>query len=116
MRLSCLEDFAGLTLLGAYTTKSLIPESKDADKVRKDFWVNVIYGTEDCVMNGEKLSESYDLIPEKANVDVLTGGNHAQFGNYGEQEGDGIATMSKEEQWKYTIEIILKHATNAEID
>lgn len=104
-----LEDFAGLTLLGAYTTESLIPEPNDKGEVNEDFWVNVIYGTEDYVMNGKKLSESYDLMPEKSNENVLTGGNHAQFGNYGIQKGDGTATMSKEEQWQYTIDVILEH-------
>ena len=32
------------------------------------------------------------------NVLELTGGNHAQFGNYGTQQGDGVATISREEQ------------------
>ncbi len=104
-----LGDFAGLTLLGAYTTENLIPESGDRDEVREDFWVNVIYGTEDHVMNANKLAESYELMPPKSNVDVLTGGNHAQFGNYGIQKGDGAAFVSQEEQWKYTIEAILEH-------
>jgi pimeloyl-ACP methyl ester carboxylesterase len=28
----------------------------------------------------------------------IQGGNHAQFGSYGEQNGDGVATISKQEQ------------------
>ena len=36
----------------------------------------------------------------------IPGGNHAQFGNYGEQEGDGQATVSAREQHVVMIEII----------
>jgi hypothetical protein len=31
---------------------------------------------------------------------VIEGGNHAQFGSYGPQEGDKPATISPEEQWE----------------
>ncbi|MCC6410139.1 MAG: hypothetical protein IT270_00685 [Saprospiraceae bacterium] len=36
----------------------------------------------------------------------IPGGNHAQFGNYGEQEGDGQATISAGEQQAVVIDII----------
>lgn len=29
---------------------------------------------------------------------VIDGGNHAQFGSYGKQSGDGVATISPENQ------------------
>ena len=103
-----LEDFAGLVLLAAYPTESLIPEADEMDEVRKDFWVLTVYGTEDKVMNEQKLEEGYSLMPDNSYIDVLTGGNHAQFGNYGEQDGDGIAAISAKEQWGDTIEAILE--------
>jgi hypothetical protein len=31
-------------------------------------------------------------------MQVIQGGNHAQFGNYGLQPGDGIATISAADQ------------------
>ncbi len=105
-----LEDFAGLALLAAYTTESLVPEEDEKEEVREDFWVMVVRGSEDKVMNGEKLGESYSLMPDKFDEQVLAGGNHAQFGNYGKQEGDGIAAMPQEEQWQDTIDAILEHA------
>ena len=37
----------------------------------------------------------------------IEGGNHAQFGNYGLQEGDGTATMSREEQQTIAAEAML---------
>ena len=36
----------------------------------------------------------------------IEGGNHAQFGNYGPQEGDLPATISAEEQQAQTVEAI----------
>ena len=100
-----LEDFAGLVLLAAYPTESLIPE---ADEVREDFFVLTVYGTEDKVINWDKLEEGYSFMPDNSCADVLAGGNHAQFGNYGEQDGDGIAAISAKEQWGYTVEAILE--------
>jgi hypothetical protein len=38
---------------------------------------------------------------------VINGGNHAQFGNYGPQKGDGTATVSREEQQAETARLIL---------
>lgn len=35
---------------------------------------------------------------------VIDGGNHAQFGNYGIQKGDNVATISREEQQRLTVE------------
>ncbi len=37
---------------------------------------------------------------------VVEGGNHASFGNYGEQEGDGTATISREQQQKEAADAI----------
>lgn len=37
---------------------------------------------------------------------VLDGGCHAQFGSYGHQDGDGIPTISGEEQVRQTVEAI----------
>lgn len=38
------------------------------------------------------------------NVVVIEGGNHAQFGNYGKQDGDAEATISAEKQQEIAIE------------
>lgn len=40
------------------------------------------------------------------NVFVIDGGNHAYFGNYGEQAGDSIGEISREEQQSRTASII----------
>jgi hypothetical protein len=75
-----LSDFEGLILLGSYPLKSKEPEN-----------TLVIYGTQDLNMKTE-------MIHPKNEVLKLEGGNHAQFGNYGIQAGDGKATLSREMQ------------------
>ena len=40
------------------------------------------------------------------NVHVIEGGNHAYFGNYGEQAGDSVGEISREEQQRETVELI----------
>ncbi|MBN2882364.1 MAG: hypothetical protein JXN10_02475, partial [Clostridia bacterium] len=37
----------------------------------------------------------------------ITGGNHAYFGNYGEQKGDGTASISREEQQNITAKAVI---------
>ena len=87
------EDFKGVVLLAAYPTDKLeIP-------------VLSIYGSEDEVLNKEKYKDSIGLAENLTEI-VIDGANHAQFGHYGEQSGDGQAKISKEDQWNETAEQI----------
>ena len=47
-------------------------------------------------------------LPEGSKEYVIKGGNHSQFGNYGKQDGDGIADISSDEQQRKTVELILQ--------
>ena len=77
----------GLILLGAY----LYGDYPPSDTL-------TIYGS---------LNQSVeDKIDYTENVVEIEGGNHAQFGNYGPQEGDLPATISAEEQQAQTVEAI----------
>jgi hypothetical protein len=78
----------GLILLGAYVYGD-VPSSKAL----------TIYGTKDGVLDKEKIKDSDPQLP-------LVGGNHANFGNYGEQKGDQEADMSREEQQEKTAEAV----------
>jgi len=53
---------------------------------------------------------SYQKYQENLPVDlveiILAGGNHAGFGNYGPQQGDGNATMTPEQQQQKTAEAV----------
>jgi hypothetical protein len=56
------------------------------------------YGSEDRVLNMDTVNSTFVLLPPGTIRQVIEGGNHAQFGNYGPQPGDGVATISDEDQ------------------
>ncbi len=93
-----MERLNGLVLLAAYPTKSLKSDT---------FSVLSIYGSEDGVLNMEKVEEGKDQMPSDYTEICMEGGNHAQFGNYGEQKGDHTAGISRKEQQKQTVDAIL---------
>ncbi len=93
------EQLSGVILLAAYPTKAL----------DNTLLLLEIYGSEDGVLNTEKLSDGSQYAPERTREDVIEGGNHAQFGNYGIQKGDGPASISAEEQQTQTVECILSN-------
>lgn len=76
----------GLILFAAYPT----------NEIEKP--VLSIYGSNDNVLNMEKYNDSKDLIKNNFTEFVIDGGNHAKFGYYGNQSGDGIAQISPELQ------------------
>ena len=92
-------DLDGLILLAAYPTKSL---------AACDMRVLTIYGSEDKVLSMDKVKAGRSLMPADATETVIEGGNHAQFGCYGEQKGDGTAFISAEEQWAQTTAAIIE--------
>ena len=61
--------------------------------------VTSIYGTNDGLSTGGKIEESKALLPAHTKSVAINGGNHGQFGSYGEQAGDNAASISAEEQW-----------------
>ena len=52
-------------------------------------------------------SNSDATIREKAVWLEIPGRNHAQFGDYGVQKGDGTASISAQEQLRQTEDVIL---------
>lgn len=91
------EDYDGLILLAAYSTKDL---SQTTLRVLS------VYGSEDGVMNWESYEKNWSNLPADTSEVVLDGGCHAQFGSYGPQDGDGVPTISGEEQVRQTAEAI----------
>jgi len=67
-----------------------------------------IYGSDDQVMNRDNYAESQALLPADAQTVLLQGGNHAQFGDYGAQEGDGEASISAKEQREQAVAAIVE--------
>jgi dienelactone hydrolase len=81
----------GLVLWASY------PASTD-DLSGFDIVVASVYGTLDGLSTGEKIDASRLLLPVGTRWVPIEGGNHAQFGNYGLQAGDGQATITSAEQ------------------
>ena len=95
------EQLAGVILLAAYPTK----------RIEKDMMGITIYGSEDGILNPDKLKKGDQYMPEHSVKYVIEGGNHAQFGNYGKQKGDGEASVSDVKQQQETVEIILQNTS-----
>lgn len=89
----------GLILLGAYSTNDLSDT---------DLFVLSIYGSNDHVLNHEKYENYKKNLPTSFSELVLEGGNHAYYGNYGEQKGDGKADLTRQEQQEKTCDAIIK--------
>lgn len=86
-------DIDGLILLGAYST---------GDLSNKNIEVLSIYGSEDKVLNKEKYNECKANLPSDYQEIILEGGCHSYFGMYGMQDGDGIPSLTNEEQLNLT--------------
>ncbi len=93
------DGISGLLLLAAYPTKDLSAY---------DLSVVSVYGSEDQVLNMDRIVSGRDLMPENYAEICIDGGNHAGFASYGKQKGDGQATISAEEQWEKTLEAALQ--------
>lgn len=91
------EKLDGLVLFAAYATKTL-PDNLCAVSV---------YGSEDKVLNMEKVESSRAFMPSDYTEYCIQGGNHAWFAYYGEQAGDGNASVSREEQQRLTVDAIV---------
>lgn len=91
----------GVILLASYPMKQLDDSLK----------VMFIYGSEDGVLNLDKYADSKKMAPSDSSEFVIEGGNHAQFGSYGIQKGDGAALISSDEQLNQTLGLILDYAS-----
>lgn len=94
------EAFDGLVLLASYPAESTDLSATDMQTV-------LIYGTEDGV-SSDVFEESLARLPADTALVEIAGGNHAQFGDYGPQKGDGTASVSREQQQRLTAEAILE--------
>jgi pimeloyl-ACP methyl ester carboxylesterase len=78
------------------------PSEKD-DLSALDLQVVSIYGTLDGVATPETVLAAQPLLPASTRWMAIQGGNHAQFGWYGDQPGDTPAMISREEQQEQAI-------------
>jgi Alpha/beta hydrolase family len=119
------DEFNGLIFLGVYPTESYDLSGWDKN-------VLSIYAENDLLSTVEEIeANKLYLPPELSIVDpdemdtlqvdvpvtiyyLIQGGNHAQFGDYGSQEGDGVSTISTEEQHQQISSAIIKFMSHNE--
>jgi pimeloyl-ACP methyl ester carboxylesterase len=94
------DQISGLVLLASY------PAGSD-NLSQSDLEVLSFYGTQDQVADYEKIEASKTLLPSDALFVPIDGGNHAGFGWYGPQSGDGEATISRVEQQAQVVQATL---------
>jgi pimeloyl-ACP methyl ester carboxylesterase len=68
-------------------------------------------GEEDGLSTPEKIAEARDLLPADADIVEIAGASHASFGDYGEQAGDGIPTISDAEMTAELTALVEPFAT-----
>jgi pimeloyl-ACP methyl ester carboxylesterase len=103
------ELFEGLVLMGSFPSEAFAIQDWDRQ-------VLSLYGEHDALATIEDIEANKVFLPTAMDIDdlndfedlqvnssvtiyyMIEGGNHAQFGAYGPQEGDGTATISTAEQ------------------
>jgi dienelactone hydrolase len=93
------ELFSGLILMAAYPAGSV-----DLSTWNKP--VLSISASEDLVVDRGKYEDGRSRLPPGTLYETIEGGNHAGFGQYGEQKGDGEATISRTEQQRRIVELM----------
>ncbi len=96
-------SFSGAIFLASYSSTDLSNTNLN---------VLSIVGSEDKVINLESYNNTKKLNPPNASYEIIDGGNHSYFGNYGEQIGDGEATISVSEQQEMSVNLINKFVRN----
>jgi hypothetical protein len=86
-----LDEVQGLVFWASYPASS-------EDLSATDLKGLSTFGSNDQVLNRDNLDSTKPLLPPGTIIQVIEGGNHAQFGNYGPQPGDGTATISPADQ------------------
>ena len=95
-----LDALEGLALIASYPASSV-------DLTEVDHPVLSITASNDRVLDRSKWRARRANLPSGTTYVEIEGGNHAGFGAYGPQDGDGQATLCPEEQWEITAEALM---------
>ena len=96
-----LESVEGLIFLASYPSNS-------SDFSETELPTLSLYAEYDGLTTEEKINETKHLLSSETTLYEVKGGNHAQFGMYGAQKGDGDATISAKEQQDQIIQETLQ--------
>ena len=97
--------FEALVLMASYP-----PDS--ASLAASDIPVLSISAQFDGPATAQKIEDRKHLLPADTSYREIPGGNHAGFGNYGPQKGDGNATIPAAEQWRFVASKIMSFVSN----
>src|SRR6056297_2836945 len=97
------DRFQGFILLASFSGRDLSD---------KDLPVLSIAASEDGIITLDAVRDKAHLLPETAKHVIIEGGNHAQFGDYGWQEGDSEAKIAAEEQWDITADEMVQFSVS----
>ena len=100
---SNLEEFQGLVMIASYALNDISASGKK---------VIIIYGTEDSILDRHKYNECLENLPPDYLEFIIEGGNHSYFGEYGDQDGDGRATITRAQQRDRAAEAIFNAISN----
>ena len=90
------KNISGLIYLSAHTSNEVrVP-------------VLSIRGTNDGIINLTSYNEAKSLVKNNFTEVLINGGNHAQFGYYGIQSGDGKANITPESQQNQSADAIME--------
>ena len=95
---------AGLILFGSYCANDLADSG---------LTVLSISGSRDGLSTPDKIAGAAGLLPEFTDFVEIEGLNHAGFGDYGPQPGDGRATLSSVEERDAITDVLLSVLGNA---
>ena len=94
---SHLDLVKGLIMYAAY------PQDKN-DLSTSNLKVLSLWGSEDGCADITKVTGAKDILPKDTEFKPIAGGNHGQFGNYGNQKGDNPAKISSIEQQSLAVD------------
>jgi len=94
-------EISGLVFLASYPGNS-------TDSSQTLLPVLSILAENDGLATSDKINAANYLLPDGTTYLQIEGGNHAQFGWYGEQQGDGVATITREVQQEIVINAIVE--------
>ena len=91
-----LSKIKGLALWAAYPASGI-------DLSKSNLLVTTIHSSNDGLVSTAQIDDSLKLLPPSTVRVEIAGGNHAQFGWYGDQAGDNAATITREAQQNLTV-------------
>lgn len=96
------DSFDGLILIGTSH-----PKEDVFDLSNTSLSVTKIYASNDGLASMEEVEANAIYLPDDTNWVLIEGGNHTQFGYYGNQLGDNAAAISREQQQNLMLEEML---------